>query len=114
MAHYERIGMSVLDEEGYTNGSNICLPNMSRIFIEAGQDFSSFQLKFANEGKGYWVHEEALGHLIAELLYIREEIKQFREQRRDAGLVEQLEQFLPEEDEVDEPPVPAIWPGEVF
>ena len=76
--HYERLGPHILDHTGHTIDTTIRLPGNSEIEIKGDQPYTSFLLKFSNEDRGWWVHEEALGCLIAELLYIQRELVEYR------------------------------------
>ena len=78
MTQFERRGTPILDGNGKTISTSIPLSNGAKIRIIGGDRAKHFRLKFDNmEGTGWWLTREALDELIAELLYIREEISQY-------------------------------------
>ena len=81
MPHYERIGSHFLDHNGQTVDTDIRLPNGAIIEIKGGQHYTSFQLKFSGDADGWWMNDEALGYLIAELLYIQRELVDYRQEK---------------------------------
>jgi len=82
MPQYERIGPNILDRNGITKETRIELSNQAIIYIEEGHRYSSFKLNFGNGRDGWWMGEESIGELIAELLYIQREIKMQKEVRK--------------------------------
>ena len=88
MPKFERIGGAFLNHEGTTNRGRITLTNGAVIEIKGGQNRNHFRLKFANEvGDGWWVTPPALEELIAELLFILEELSEFDAELRPVGMM---------------------------
>lgn len=86
MAKFERIGPQVLDHNGMTLNTSIRLSNGARLEIEGGDKGNHFRLKFYNNGieGGWWVDQQALEELIAELLYINAEVGEYFEEEHPA------------------------------
>ncbi len=79
MENFERVGRSPFGPEGKTQERNIRFRNSSYLYIYEGGDYDSFRLRFGREDGGGWnVNPNSLDQLIAELLYIRRDIKAFR------------------------------------
>ena len=75
MTQFERRGTPMLDGNGKTVNTSISLSNGAKIRIIGGDRAKHFRLKFDNnEGDGWWLDMISLDELIAELLYIREEV----------------------------------------
>ena len=88
MPMYERLGVHVLDPNGYTVPTNIRLEGGSHLKIEGGNRWNSIRIKFsAGDDKGWWVGRESLRQLITELLYIKGEIDEHFEKAEDLGPV---------------------------
>ncbi len=91
MPRYKRLGKEILDEEGFTVGSNIALRNASHIEIAAGNSGRNFRLKFSSGGNdvGWWVDQPSLTQLITELMYIKREVDtHWKPQEEERGLDE--------------------------
>ena len=116
MENFERSGRSPFGLEGGTRERNIHFSNGSHLYIYAGGDYNSFRLRFGRDScEGWSVNPNSLDQLIAELLYIRKDIKVFQTRdvvREDVweggGILADLERpFIPaarlhSDDEVDE------------
>ena len=78
MTQFERRGTPILDGNGRTVNTSIPLSNGSKIRIIGHDPAKHFRLKFDNnEGDGGWLDMISLDELIAELLYIREEVHSY-------------------------------------
>ena len=107
MPHYDRIGEPILNGEGKTIETNIRLSNNSHIEITGGLDGYHFKLKFSSHGnEGWWVDRGTLGELIAELLYIRQDVIQHWGEERA------VDHRADHADDADEPDAPL--PGAPF
>jgi len=92
---YDRRSDKLLKNDGLTRAQRIRLPGGSVIQIDGGNPPKQFRLKFSSGGdQGWWVEEESLGHMIAELLYLRNDIKEARDQE-----VAQAEPIFDDEEE---------------
>jgi len=96
---YDRRSDKLLKNDGLTRAQRIRLPGGSVIEIDGGNPPKQFRLKFSSAGdQGWWVDEESLGHLIAELLYLRNDIKE----ERDQEVVPVEAPFDDEEEEIED------------
>ncbi len=76
MESFDRIGTSPIGPDGMTVDTVITLPGGSTLRVFGGSPCSNFRLKFDNmHGEGWWIEPEGLDRLIAELLYIRRDIR---------------------------------------
>ena len=78
MTRFERISRPILDGNGITIDTSITLSNGAKIKILGGDIGKHFRLRFGNGPVGgWWLDPPALDELIAELLYIREEVNNY-------------------------------------
>ena len=79
MSKFKRISRPILDGDGITIDTSVTLSNGAKIKILGGDISKHFRLRFGNsEGAGWWLDPPALDELIAELLYIREEVNNYQ------------------------------------
>lgn len=80
MAEFSRIGDTPFHEDGRTRDICIKFDNASKLQIMEGGIPTGFELKFSKyDNSGWWVTPKSLDQLIAELLYIRQDIKNLTE-----------------------------------
>ncbi len=105
MENFERVGRSPFGPEGVTRETDIRFRNSSHLYIYEGGSYNAFRLRFGREGGGGWnVNSNSLDQLIAELLYIRKDIKDFcsREDMRIGREAWGIEEASIPDDEADE------------
>jgi len=78
MPNFERLGSPILTPDGQTLGSEVLFPNSSILTVSEEHRYTHFRLRFSNGGAaGWWVDPSTIDNLIAELLYIRQDIKKY-------------------------------------
>ncbi len=107
MENFDRVGSSPFKSDGTTRDVDICFAGGSRLKVYGGSGCNHFRLRFGrDDGDGWWVSPETIDRLIAELLYIRRDIKEFNEKGEiTLDIAWDVEEAVERDDEVEDPPL---------
>ena len=80
MQTFDRVGRIPFRPDGTTVNTDIRFAGGSKLKVYGGSPYDNFRLRFSNrDGEGWWVGQNSLDQLIAELLFIRRDIQKFRD-----------------------------------
>ena len=80
MQTFDRVGPSPFQPDGITVDTSIEFVGGSELKVYGGSPYNDFRLRFSNRSnEGWWVNQDCLDQLIAELLYIRKDMQRLQD-----------------------------------